>query len=258
MNTRPFRPHRRNGTKLLSRGNTITASRSIKSTSRAEVRRQTKILKESISTAPILHLEQIEADTNLRQRALAEAQQGRYENAIRLFSRLIDRNPDSAIDYNNRGLVYFRHACYNAAIADYNKAIALNPRLDSVYNNRANFYACCGDLHAAIHDYERAIDLNPGNVRAWINQGITFRDLNMYEEAIETLETALSFGQLEGHIYAELGRTRHLQGDWNFAIADYQHAIFYLPSFTHCNNTPSMRLRLQVEVWLDDLNPLVL
>jgi tetratricopeptide (TPR) repeat protein len=186
----------------------------------------------------------------LRQQAIAAAQQGQHEVAIELLGELLEREPASANDYNNRGLVYFQSGQWEQAIADYNQAIELNPKLASVYNNRANYYAAQGQLAEAIADYGVAIDLNPGNTRAWINQGITFRQLEMYEQAIGNFELALHFGQLEGHIYAERGRTFHVMGDWNCAIADYQRALQIL-LLTPTDS--AQRLRQQVETWLDEL-----
>lgn len=194
----------------------------------------------------------------LRQTALTEARQGNHAEAIALFSHLIEQNPSNANDYSNRGLVYFQSGQSEAALVDYNQAIALNPRLDNAYNNRANYYAAQGQFLEAILDYDIALDLNPTNVRAWINQAITFRDLEMYDRALESLELALCLGQLEEHIYAERGRTYHLRGDWNCAVADYQRALAELP---HANALqsgstiliPSARLRFQVESWLHEL-----
>lgn len=194
-----------------------------------------------------------EQNTSLRQAALAAAQQGNHAAAIALFDHLIDQNPSHASHYSNRGLVYFQSGQAEAALADYNRAIALNPRLDSAYNNRANYYAAQGLFLEAILDYDIALDLNPTNVRAWINQGITFRQLEMHDRALESLELALCLGGLEGHIYAERGRTYHLRGDWNCAVADYQRALAELPQANALFCNPSMRLRLQVESWLHDL-----
>lgn len=191
-----------------------------------------------------------ETDMQLRQEALTKAQAGNFVGAIADFDQLLSRNPMSAVDYNNRGLVHFQAGLLEAAIADYNQALDLNPCLDSVYNNRANYYAMQGNFLEAILDYDTALELNPNNVRAWINQGITFRDLQMYSRAIENFDLALSVGRLEGHIYAERGRTHHLSGDWNWAIADYYQAIALLFS---SSTAASTRLRLQVEGWLDEL-----
>lgn len=196
---------------------------------------------------------QTEMDSGLRQIARAKAQQGDYADAIKILTRLIRRNSDSANDYNNRGLVYFQSGQPDKAIADYNKALQLNPYLAGAYNNRANYYAAQGQLEAAIADYEKTLDLNPVHIRAWINQGITFRDMGLYERAIENFDFALRLGWLEGHIYAERGRTYHLLGDWNYAIADYRRALEQLPQPNLSNFAPGTRLRQQVENWLKEL-----
>ena len=211
-------------------------------------------------------LEPTEQDRLLRQRSLIEARRGNYQTAIEGFNLLVERNPCSAIDYNNRGLVYFQSGQFAAALADYNHAIKLNSRLASAYNNRANYYAARGRLAEAIADYETAIDLDPTNVRAWINQGVTFRELEMYPQAIENFDHALQITQflstgantaiLKGHIYGTRGRTHDLSGDWNYAIADYHRALEKLDCLETIEaSLSSHRLQSQVEDWLAQLMP---
>jgi tetratricopeptide (TPR) repeat protein len=203
-------------------------------------------------------------DLLLRRQALAYAQRGDYNTAIDLFDVLIDHTPTNASYYNNRGLIHFQNGDIEAALDDYDCALQLNPSLAKVYNNRANCYIALGDLESAIADYDTAIDLNPTNLHALINQGITYRELGLYELAIENFEFALhlcnllnsadlSKPNLEGHLYAERGRTRHLTGDWNCAIADYRRALTKLPIVDPPLAYPSDRLRQQVESWLDSL-----
>jgi tetratricopeptide (TPR) repeat protein len=189
----------------------------------------------------------------LRSYALKLAYKGDYTEAITLLSQLIDSHPQNAVDYNNRGLVYFQSGESQKALRDYNTAMQLNPKLASVYNNRANYYAACGELAAALVDYDQALDLNPRYVRAWINRAITLRDLGQYKDAIDNFEVSLLFGQLEGNIWAERGRTYHLWGDWNCAIADYYRALRHLISQDTNEEVSSDRLRLQIENWLDEL-----
>lgn len=194
-----------------------------------------------------------EEDSILRRKALSEAQVGNYEESIALFNAVIKRNPDSASDYNNRGLVFYKSGQIDLAIADYNKAIRLNPELDSAYNNRANYYAAQSQFLEALEDYTMALDLNPRNIRAWINQGITQRDLGFYDDALESFDLALCFNGFEGHIYAERGRTYHLRGDWNCAVADYGRALDHLPDYTIQGYEAINRLRAQVHAWMDEL-----
>ncbi|MBE9008288.1 tetratricopeptide repeat protein [Fortiea sp. LEGE XX443] len=192
-------------------------------------------------------------ESYLRSCALKSAKQGNYTQAIALLNELIHRHPHNAVDYNNRGLIYFQSGEKQKAFCDYNTALELNPNLAGAYNNRANYYAACGELAAALADYDQAIDLNPSYARAWINRGITFRDLGQYEEAIENFEVAMLFGQLEAHIWAERGRTYHLWGDWNCAIADYRRAIKQLSILNNSADVSGYRLRLQIENWLNEL-----
>jgi hypothetical protein len=227
-----------------------------------EREKQSVLVRTNIQSA--FSLSQTDQERLLRRQALEVAQQGKYDEAIVLFDQLIGRNPVNASDFNNRGLLHFRNSNPERALADYNEALQLNPQLAKVYNNRANCYASLGQLAEAIADYETAIDLDPTNIHARINQGITFRDLEMYDQAIENFDLALRFNQilqggsdsssfLEGHIYAERGRTHHLAGDWNCAVADYQRTLLGLSQTNPLTTSASYRLQLQVEAWLDKL-----
>ncbi len=207
----------------------------------------------------VVWLDQLEQDRLLRKQSLAQAKQGHYEVALEGLTILLDRNPTSAADYNNRGLVHYQAGYLDAALKDYNRALKLDPRLASAYNNRANYFAAQGHLAEAIADYETAVDLDPTNLRAWVNQAITFRDLEMYGQAIDNLDHALHISELMGQdtddakvleasIYSSRGRTHHLAGDWNYAIGDYYRALDRLPE---TRNTS--RLSTQVMVWMDEL-----
>ena len=185
----------------------------------------------------------------LRTSVKEKASQGNYAVAISLLDELIALCPDNAADYNNRGLMYFRNNQLVEALCDLSQALRINPCLDSAYNNRANCHAAQGDLAEAIADYDLALDLNPANLRAWINQGITFRELELYDLALENFDIALIIGNaLQERIYAERGRTYHLRGDWNCAVGDYYKALNILVT------KPSVaKYEKKVIGWLDKL-----
>lgn len=188
-------------------------------------------------------------EQELKNSIKAKATQSEYVEAIALLDRLIAICPDSAANYNNRGLMHYRNNQIIEALCDLSLALEIDPYLDSAYNNRANCYAAQGDLEDAIAEYDLALDLNPSNLRAWINQGIAFRELELYELGLENLDIALIIGDaLQDRIYAERGRTYHLRGDWNCAVADYQKALDIL------NNQPNVVSYLKkVQTWLDEL-----
>jgi tetratricopeptide (TPR) repeat protein len=194
-------------------------------------------------------LAQASSEHQLRNCVREKVAQGNYAVAIALINQLIALRPNSAMDYNNRGLMYFRNNQIAEALADLSLALKIDPKLDSAYNNRANCYAARGELAEAIADYDLALDLNPANIRAWINQGITFRELGMYELAIENFDIAsVVSNALPERIYAERGRAYHLRGDWNCAVGDYQASLVAL------SNKPNLEAyRQKVQAWLDEL-----
>ncbi|MDB9314841.1 tetratricopeptide repeat protein [Spirulina sp. CS-785/01] len=199
--------------------------------------------------ALVIELQEVVAVRQQRALVLQKSKQGEYEEAIALLHDLLSRYPDSAMDYNNRGLLYFQLEEYELALADFDVAIALNESLDQAYNNRANCYARLGQYAEAIADYQIALDFNPANLRAWINQGITYRELGLYDLALENFDITLILGKrLQGRAYGERGRTYHLRGDWNSAIADYQRAIEFLN-----NNLSARRYKKRVQQWLSEL-----
>ncbi len=185
-----------------------------------------QLMKASFDYCDFSKSENLTPEQQLRSCVKVKAAQGNYIVAIALLDQLITLRPDNANDYNNRGLMHFRNNQIIEAFCDLSQALAINPSLDSAYNNRANCYAAQGDIAEAIADYDIALDLNPANIRAWINQGISFRELEMYELALENFDITLIIGDsLQERSYAERGRTYHLQGDWNCAVADYQIAL---------------------------------
>ncbi|NET09947.1 MAG: tetratricopeptide repeat protein [Symploca sp. SIO2B6] len=193
-------------------------------------------------------------DRALRDNALSEAKAGNYADAIALFDQLLQQNPLSAADYNNRGLVHFQNHQHDEALADYNRAIDLDAELANAYDNRGNYYAHHGDLFGALLDYDMAIDLNPFSIKARINQGITFRELKIYGRAVECFDTALQFSRLKKEsIYLERGRTHHLRGDWNCAIADYQRAMTSIFEKESDLSNRELTLLNQAQDWIDQL-----
>jgi len=170
-------------------------------------------------------LSEKDANLLLRKRAQLEVQRAQYTAALKVLNRLVQHEPENANNFANRGLVNYHLNYYSRALADYNQAIALNPDLDKAYSNRANLHATQQNWTEALADYDHAIDINPLNIRARLNQAITLREMGEYADAIIGLDVALFLLPLSATLYAERGRTYHIRGDWNCAIADYKTAL---------------------------------
>ena len=78
-----------------------------------------------------------------------------YDKAIAHYTETIDLNPELAIAYNNRGIVYSVIDEFDAAIRNYDKAIELKPEDAGAYYNRGIAYYYKGEFDAAIRNYDK-------------------------------------------------------------------------------------------------------
>ena len=171
-------------------------------------------------------------------------QQHAYSEAIDLLNQLICQDANNSSYYSNRGLIHYHCQQWSQAIMDYSQALRLNPKNDSVYVRRARCNTVLKHWKEAIADYDDAIRINPQNIRARINQGILFRELGMHDDAIVCFDLALFMSQPSATIYAERGRTYHLDGYWNYAMGDYQKSLELL------RKAPNQLLKLKLSTWL--------
>ena len=75
-----------------------------------------------------------------------EMQGGDPKNALANYNKALALDPNYAMAYNRRGLVYLNQNDMEKALADYNKALELDPKLDKAYNNRGFVYLLQNDL----------------------------------------------------------------------------------------------------------------
>ena len=102
--------------------------------------------------------------------ALQVSRRGAAQEAIELYSRAIEFDPDFAAAYYNRGREHDTLGQLEKAIADYGRSLEILPSADAYYN-RGLAYRNLADFAAAIADYDRAIALDSMHARAWNNRG---------------------------------------------------------------------------------------
>lgn len=134
----------------------------------------------------------------LRQSAFEATNAGQFDLAELQWSALIEKLPNEAAVWSNRGNVRVRRNKLDEALEDYSQAIALAPFEPDPYLNRGAVWEALGQWEKAIGDYNTVLKLNPDDPAGFNNRG-----------------------------NAEAG-----QGDWELAIADYQAAITLQPSFS--------------------------
>jgi tetratricopeptide (TPR) repeat protein len=150
-------------------------------------------------------------------RANLAFQSGEYRQSIKFYNEAIEKNPDFADAYNNRGLANYRIGNFQAALDDYNRAIEKDAVFWQAYFNRAEVRADLNDLKGSSEDlskirpvyqdstyyyvrlgnlqvkqsnlssaqaaYEKALLLDPKNAEALTNRGVLFFNQKQYDLA---------------------------------------------------------------------------
>jgi|GEM_PF-587146 len=82
-----------------------------------------------------------------------------YDQAIREFSAIIGKYPDSSVAYNNRAAGYVRQNKFDKARDDLNKALQIDPSYPVTYYNLAALYALQKQSAPALASLDKALEL---------------------------------------------------------------------------------------------------
>ena len=158
-------------------------------------------------------------------RGIDYGEEGKYDLAIKDFTKAIDLKPDYALAYNNRGAVYRSQGEYDLAIEDCNKAIQLKSDYAEPYSNRGAAYRNKGDYKRAIEDYDEAIQLKPNFVQAYYNRGLAYHEKGELDLAIKDYNRAIELNPKLVHPYYNRGNAYLQKRYFDKAIKDYSKVI---------------------------------
>ncbi len=94
-----------------------------------------------------------------RQKGLELQREGKYDEAVREFTRIIESDPNALDAYLFRGIVRFNAGQVNESIADFSTVLARQPDNARAYLYRAESYLALGDVAKAERDVQAALDL---------------------------------------------------------------------------------------------------
>lgn len=117
------------------------------------------------------------------EKGVALVVEGKYNEAIEVFNKAIQLNPNDAVAYNNRGAAYGQIGNYKQQIEDCNKALQLDPKDAVAYNNRGVAYGELGNHEQEIADCTKAIELNPRLAVAYYHRGLAYQKLGNRKQA---------------------------------------------------------------------------
>ena len=140
-------------------------------------------------------------------------------------------NQENAIDWNDKGLVFYDQKKYDEAIKCYDKAIELDPKYAYPWNGKGNVFCGQKKYEGAIKCYDKAIELDPKDAYAWNGKGLVFYDQKKYEEAIKCYDKAIELDPKYANPWNGKGNIFYDQKKYEGAIKCYDKAIELNPGF---------------------------
>lgn len=158
-----------------------------------------------------------------RARILSERRQ--FEDAVGLFSKVLQSMPDRADVYFLRGVAYENAGLPEKALPDYTRCLELDPTRTDALNNKGVVLARLERYEEAVDEFTRLVELQPDDALALRNRGLSRHDLGRYEAAIEDYTKALQLAPNDAMIWFQRGNVYLDQKTPDLADRDFSSAI---------------------------------
>jgi hypothetical protein len=116
--------------------------------------------------------------------------QGRLEEAVRLYRQLVAQEPRNAATLINLGHALGAQRQFEAALAAYDQALALDPGYAPLHLFRGEMLQRLLRYGEALEAYDRFLGIVPGDANTWVSRGLALQNLGRLEEALESYSQA--------------------------------------------------------------------
>ncbi|MFP4528670.1 MAG: tetratricopeptide repeat protein [Candidatus Kapaibacterium sp.] len=173
-------------------------------------------------------------------RGMAYLYKGEYQSAIENFDSAIKIKNDFADAYNGRGLSYSYLGRIDKALGDFNQAIGLDSAFTQAYLNRGSAYIALGEKKEALRDINKALALDPNSPATYYQRGRIYYRMDKLDSAISDFTKCLEMGLVNPKIYYNRGNAYYRQSNYEKAVADYSEALALDPTDSEALNNRAM------------------
>lgn len=145
-----------------------------------------------------------ETDDTLFQRARATALDGRRDEAIRLYSELLDRDPGHVDARLGRGRTHAWMRRWTDAEADLQAVTAASPQYADAWSALGDMYLWSDRPEQAVAAYARWRELQPADPRPLMSRSRAYRALGSKDDARADLQAAVGLGADQAAVNAAL------------------------------------------------------
>ena len=210
------------------------------------------------------------------QKAIAAYKIGDFREATQLCKLLLSADQNCFAAIIILGVIYAQQGQHVEALELFNRAIQINPNDADVFNNQGNVLKELNRFEEALNSYQQALVIRPLYAEASYQKGDVLRRLKRLKESLVSYDEALA--AQPDHINAMVGKADILKaiGEHHAAIEIYRNAINLSPESTVTRfkylmayipvlgindyDTSSLRARFLdelalLEKWLAEANP---
>lgn len=161
--------------------------------------------------------------------------QGRVEDAITIYNKVLRIRPDHHLARNNLGALYLGLNDNERALNQFKGALKIKNAFPDALNNLATALKNQKRYEEALEALKQAISLKPDFGSAYFNLGNTYREMGNCEEAISAFNRAASLKPDDPEVQNSLGSTLLLSGQLREAKEALHRALNaksdYAPAF---------------------------
>ena len=128
------------------------------------------------------------------EKGLEKAQAGELDEAIKLFSKSIELQPEDYYSWFNRGIAKNMQGQNEDALLDFDQTLKLAPNYKKGYLNRGIAKKRLTDYEGALCDYSYAIKLDSSYTDAYYNRGLVYEMLSKKDSACIDFNRAKELG----------------------------------------------------------------
>jgi tetratricopeptide (TPR) repeat protein len=141
------------------------------------------------------------------------AREGKTTEAIGLFQKALQANPDHAVALQNLGIAYRQQKDWGHAEAALTQAVALRPDDPEANYNLGMVYAQRNDTAKAYEYLQKALTARPAYPEALNNLGILYLRTNRAEQAKQSFRDSIRLAPDYDQSYLNLARVYAIEGD---------------------------------------------
>ena len=158
-------------------------------------------------------------------KAIIQAECLDSQQAERLFSLDLEKNPSSYLSHFGLGIVYKNRSQYDLAIHHFKAALKEKPETIPILTNLGEAYQMKGQEREAIQILEKAYDLDAQDRSILFHLAVSYEKLERYEKAIQLFEKLSFLKPVNNEVYYHLGLS---YGRLNkLALAHYNFGLYF-------------------------------